>query len=101
MAIHDAGMFIVREINRLKVLQDLIDLNLYPARLRRCSALRHVIAADCLKHHRQLGPLGMNNQCGHFNLAIKRTFKNSPSIYCNCNILMSILSHLVMSPFLA
>ena len=38
MAIHDTGMFTVKEINRLKILQDVIDRN------------------------RQSGPLGMNNQ---------------------------------------
>ena len=40
MAIHDAGMLTVKEINRLKILQDVIDRNLY----------------------RQSGPFGMNNQ---------------------------------------
>ena len=30
MAIHDAGMFNVKEINRLKILQDVIDRNLRP-----------------------------------------------------------------------
>ncbi len=38
VAIHDTGMFTVKEINRLKILQDVIDRN------------------------RQSGPLGMNNQ---------------------------------------
>lgn len=30
MAIHDAGMFTVKGINRLKILQDAIDRNLHP-----------------------------------------------------------------------
>lgn len=30
MPIHDAGMFNVKEINRLKILQDVIDRNLRP-----------------------------------------------------------------------
>ncbi|MDP1292927.1 hypothetical protein Q6296_24010 [Klebsiella variicola] len=30
MAIHDSGMFTVKEINRLKILQDVIDRNLRP-----------------------------------------------------------------------
>lgn len=30
MALHDAGRFIVKEINRLKILQDVIDRNLRP-----------------------------------------------------------------------
>lgn len=47
MAIHDAGMFTVKGINRLKILQDAIDRNLIPVRLLRCSALRHAIADGC------------------------------------------------------
>ena len=47
MAIHDAGMFTVKEINRLKILQDVIERNLRLAKLPRCSASRHVIAAVC------------------------------------------------------
>ncbi|CAH6675734.1 hypothetical protein [Pseudocitrobacter vendiensis] len=43
MAIHDTGMFTVKEINRLKTLQDVIDRNLRPGQ-----------AAEM--------PLGMNNQ---------------------------------------
>ncbi|MGK2111516.1 hypothetical protein ACR929_20005 [Klebsiella pneumoniae] len=30
MAINDAGMFTVKEINRLKILQDVIDRNIRP-----------------------------------------------------------------------
>nr|WP_241723792.1 hypothetical protein [Raoultella sp. HC6] len=30
VAIHDAGMFTAKEINRLKILQDVIDRNLRP-----------------------------------------------------------------------
>jgi hypothetical protein len=30
MTIHDAGMFTVKEINRLKILQDVIERNLRP-----------------------------------------------------------------------
>lgn len=30
VAIHDSGMFTVKEINRLKILQDVIDRNLRP-----------------------------------------------------------------------
>lgn len=62
IAIHDAGMFTLKEINRLKILQDVIDRNLRPGQaaemlsitLRHCSRL--------LKRYRQSGPLGMNNQ---------------------------------------
>lgn len=56
MAIHDAGMFTVKEINRLKILQDVIERN-----------LAHVGQAQyhttcLLKRYRQSGPLGTNNQ---------------------------------------
>ncbi len=47
MAIHDAGMFTVKGINRLKILQDAIDRNLHPGQALRCSALRHAIADGC------------------------------------------------------
>lgn len=55
MAIHDAGMFTVKGINRLKILQDAIDRNLHPGQaaemlgitprhcrrlLKRCTDLR-------------------------------------------------------------
>ena len=33
MAIHDAGMFTVKEINRLKILQDVIGRNLRPGQV--------------------------------------------------------------------
>jgi len=47
MAIHDAGMFTVKKINRVKILQDVIDRNLRPVQaadmlgitLRYCSRL--------------------------------------------------------------
>lgn len=47
MAINDAGMFTVKEINRLKILQDVIDRNIRLDRLPKCWASRHVIAAVC------------------------------------------------------
>ncbi len=45
MAINDAGMFTVKEINRLKILQDVIDRNIRPGQAAWAS--RHVIAAVC------------------------------------------------------
>ena len=61
VAIHDTGMFSVKEINRLKILQDVIDRNLRPGQaaemlgitLRHCSRL--------LTRYRQSGPLDMND----------------------------------------
>lgn len=57
MAIHDAGMFTVKKINRLKILQDVIDSNLRPGQ----AAEMLSITSRLLKRYRQLGPLGMNN----------------------------------------
>lgn len=53
MAIHDAGMFTVKEINRL-----VMNVTCVLARLPRCSASR----SRLLKRYRQSRPLGMNNQ---------------------------------------
>ncbi|CAM3428412.1 hypothetical protein A1UU_02974 [Escherichia coli KTE79] len=47
MAIHDAGMFNVKEINRLKSFRMSSIAICVLAKLRRCSAVHHVIAADC------------------------------------------------------
>lgn len=62
MAIHDAGMFSVKEINRLKILQDVIDRNL---RSGQAAEILGIIPRHCsrlLKRYRQSGPLSMNNQ---------------------------------------
>ncbi len=47
MAINDAGMFTVKEINRLKILQDVIDRNIRPGQAAEMLGIRHVIAAVC------------------------------------------------------
>ncbi|MCS4271537.1 MULTISPECIES: helix-turn-helix domain-containing protein [Raoultella] len=62
MAIHDTGMFTVKEINRLKILQDVIDRNLRPGQAADmlCITPRH--CSRLLKRYRQSGPLGMNNK---------------------------------------
>jgi hypothetical protein len=61
VAIQDAGMFTVKEINRLKILQDVIDRNLRPGQAAEMLGItpRH---CSLLKRYRQSGPLGMNNQ---------------------------------------
>jgi len=48
MTIHNAGLFTVKETNRLKILAEMLDIT-----PRHCSRL--------LKRYRQSGPLGMNN----------------------------------------
>ena len=59
-------MFTVKEINRLKILQDVIDRNLHPGQAAEmlCITPRH--CSRLLKRYRQSGPPGMNNQSrGH------------------------------------
>lgn len=62
MAIHDAGMFTVKGINRLKILQDAIDRNLHPGQAAEMLGITPRHCRRLLKRYRQLGPLGMNNQ---------------------------------------
>lgn len=62
MAIHDAGMFTVKEINRLKILQDVIERNLRPGQAPEMLGITPRHCSRLLKRYRQSGPLGMNNQ---------------------------------------
>lgn len=58
---HDAGMFTVKGINRLKILQDAIDRNLHPGQAAEMLGITPRHCRRLLKRYRQLGPLGMNN----------------------------------------
>lgn len=62
MVIHDAGMFTVKEINRLKILQDVIDRNLRPGQAAEMLGITPRHCSRLLKRYRQCGPLDMNNQ---------------------------------------
>ncbi len=62
MVIHDAGMFTVKEINRLKILQDVIDRNLRPGQAAEMLGITPRHCSRLLKRYRQSGPLDMNNQ---------------------------------------
>lgn len=62
MAINDAGMFTVKEINRLKILQDVIDRNIRPRQAAEMLGITPRHCSRLLKRYRQYGPLGMNNQ---------------------------------------
>lgn len=62
MAIHDAGMFTVKEINRFKILQDVIERNLRPGQAAEMLSFTPRHCSRLLKRYRQSGPLGMNNQ---------------------------------------
>lgn len=62
MTIYDAGMFTVKEINRLKILQDIIDRNLRPGLAAEMLGITPRHCSRLLKSYRQSGPLGMNNK---------------------------------------
>lgn len=62
MTIHDAGMFTMKEINRLKILQDIIDRNLRPGLTAKMLGITPRHCSRLLKRYRQSGPLGMNNK---------------------------------------
>lgn len=62
MSVHAAGMFTVKEINRLKILQDVIDRNLRPGQAAEMLGITPRHCSRLLERYRQLGPLGMNNQ---------------------------------------
>lgn len=54
MAIHDAGMFTVKGINRLKILQDAIDRNLHPGQAAEMLGITPRHCRRLLKRYRQL-----------------------------------------------
>ncbi len=62
MVLHDAEIFTVKEINRLKILQDVIDHNLRPAQAAEMLCITPQHCSRLLNRYRQSGPLGMNNQ---------------------------------------
>ena len=62
MAIHDAGMLTVKEINRLKILQDVLDRNMRPGQAADMLGITARHCSRLLKRYRQSGPLGMTNQ---------------------------------------
>lgn len=61
MAIHDAGMFTVKEINRLKILQDVIERNLRPGQAAEMLGITPRHCSRLLKRYRQAGPLSHVN----------------------------------------
>lgn len=56
VAIHDTGMFTVKEINRLKILQDVIDRNLRPGQAAETLGITPRHCSHLLKRYRQSGP---------------------------------------------
>ncbi|MFT3216459.1 hypothetical protein, partial [Klebsiella pneumoniae] len=61
-----------------------------PGTLARPQTLNQTEEGIARTHHRR-----------HFSLALNTTFQHWLDMYCNSNILMSLLTHLVMSLFLA
>lgn len=52
----------MKEINRLKILQDVIERNLRPGQAAEMLGITPRHCSRLLKRYRQLGPLGMNDQ---------------------------------------
>lgn len=52
----------MKEISRLKILQDVIERNLRPGQAAEMLGITPRHCSRLLKRYRQLGPLGMNNQ---------------------------------------
>lgn len=55
MSVHAAGMFTVKEINRLKILQDVIDRNLRPGQAADMLGITPRHCSRLLKRYRQSG----------------------------------------------
>ncbi|WP_312209971.1 helix-turn-helix domain-containing protein [Pseudescherichia sp.] len=63
MSVHAAGMFTVKEINRLEILQDVIDRNLRPGQATDMLGITPRHCSRLLKRYLQpWRPPGMNNQ---------------------------------------
>ncbi|MCD5720394.1 helix-turn-helix domain-containing protein [Klebsiella pneumoniae] len=52
----------MRDVNRLRILQDVIDRNLRPGLAAEMLGITPRHCSRLLKRYRQSGPLGMNNQ---------------------------------------
>ncbi|HEG4358125.1 hypothetical protein [Klebsiella oxytoca] len=102
MAIHDAGMFTVKEINRLKILHDVIDrgpglLNLALTNMLSLTASRMVYAAVLffyrLKNQNQ-------NHSGYSQPTSDNKDENVSSAYCRSLMPTSFLNFLDMATWL-
>ncbi len=98
MPVHDTGMFIVKEINRLKILQGGIERNLQPVEAAEMLGITPRHCSRLLKRYCQSGPLGMNNQPASSESTIK-TLPGAmviPSSVVQCTSLISTLHRLCM-----
>ena len=67
MTAYGTEFFSMRDVNRLRILQDVIDRNLRPGLAAEMLGITPRHCSRLLKRYRQSGPLGMNNQArsGH------------------------------------
>lgn len=56
------GMFTLKEINRTKILQDVIDRNLRPGQAAEMLGITPRHCSRLISRYRQSGPLGMTNR---------------------------------------
>ena len=61
MAIHDTGMFTMKEISRLKILQDVIDRNLRPGQAAEMLGITPRHCSRLLKRFRESGAAELAN----------------------------------------
>ncbi len=62
MTAYGTEFFSMRDVNRLRILQDVIDRNLRPGLAAEMLGFTPRHCSRLLKRYRQSGPLGMNNQ---------------------------------------
>ncbi|APM43851.1 helix-turn-helix domain-containing protein [Klebsiella pneumoniae] len=62
MTAYGTEFFSMRDVNRLRILQDVIDRNLRPGLAAEMLGITPRHCSRLLKRYRQSGPLGMNNQ---------------------------------------
>ena len=61
MSAESSGRFTLKELNRIKVLQDVIDRNMTPGRAAMILGITPRHCSRLIKRYREHGPLGMNN----------------------------------------
>lgn len=61
MSAESSGRFTLKELNRIKVLQDVIDRKMTPGRAAMILGITPRHCSRLIKRYREHGPLGMNN----------------------------------------
>jgi hypothetical protein len=56
------GIFTMKDVDRLRILQDVIDRKLRPGQAARQIGVTAIHLSDCSGRYREFGPLGMSNQ---------------------------------------